>query len=110
MRDTLSRLAVVGVLFALPLSANAQTKPLRHLVYTFTWGTSTDLQMQNSGMTDSGGTSGSGTSDFTGGTQDKGTITVDIMREQPDRGLVISCERASARGPLGRRDNVRRVR
>jgi hypothetical protein len=46
--------------------------------------------MQSSGMTEHGGTSGSGTSDFGGGTQDKGTITVDVMREQPDRGLVLS--------------------
>jgi hypothetical protein len=84
-------LAALALGLLLPLEALAQaSKPLRHLVYTFTWGTSTDLQMQSSGMTEHGGTSGSGTSDFGGGTQDKGTITVDVMREQPDRGLVLS--------------------
>ena len=78
------------MLFVLPLTAAAQTQPLRRLVYTFTWGTSSDLQMQNSGMTESGGTNGSGTSDFSGGAQDRGTISVNVIREQSDRGLVIS--------------------
>jgi hypothetical protein len=90
VRDTVLALAALAVLLDLPLNADAQAKPLRHLVYTFTWGTSTDLQMQNSGMTENGGTTGSGTSDFNGGAQDKGTITVDVVRERPDRGLLIS--------------------
>jgi len=90
VREALSRLAALAALFVLPLSANAQTKPLRHLVYAFTWGTTSNLQMQNSGMTQNGGTTGSGMSDFGGGTQDRGTITVDVLREQQDRGLVIS--------------------
>lgn len=90
MRDTLLALAAFAGLVVLPLNTSAQTKPLRHLVYTFTWGTSTDLQMQNSGMTENGGTTGSGTSDFGGGAQDRGTITVNVVREQPDRGLVVS--------------------
>jgi hypothetical protein len=86
-----ARLAALALGLLLPLETLAQTpKPERHLVYTFTWGTTTDLQMQSSGMTEHGGTSGSGTSDFGGGSQDKGTITVDVMREQPDRGLVLS--------------------
>lgn len=84
-------LATVAFALLVPLDVLAQgAKPQRHLVYTFTWGTTTDLQMQSSGMTEGGGTSGSGMSDFGGGAQDKGTITVDVMREQPDRGLVIS--------------------
>jgi hypothetical protein len=84
------RSAILAALFVLALGATAPAKPLRHLVYAFTWGTNTDLQMQNSGMTENGGTTGSGTSDFSGETQDRGTITVDVMREQTDRGLVIS--------------------
>jgi hypothetical protein len=84
-------LAALALGLVLPLEAlPAASKPTRHLVYTFTWGSTTDLQMQSSGMTEHGGTSGSGTSDFGGGNQDKGTITVDVMREQPDRGLVLS--------------------
>lgn len=80
----------------IPLAATAQApKPLRQLVYAFTWGTSTDLQMQNSGMTESGGTTSSGMSDFGGSNQDKGTIAVDVLREQPDRGLVVSVSEAA---------------
>lgn len=91
MRNAWSCLAASLLCACLPAGASAQAaKPVRHLVYAFTWGTSTDLQMQNSGMTEHGGTSGSGMSDFGGGTQDKGTITVDVIREQPDRGLVIA--------------------
>jgi hypothetical protein len=83
-------LAIIAVPFVVSSYAVAQSaKPLRHLIYSFTWGTSTDLQMQNSGMTENGGTSGSGIGEFGGGTQDKGTITVDVLREQPDRGLVV---------------------
>lgn len=86
-----SCLAALLLAFVAPLEAFSQTaKPARHLVYTFTWGATTDLQMQSSGMTEGGGTAGSGMSDFGGGTQDKGTIAVDVIREQPDRGLVIS--------------------
>ncbi len=86
-----SCLAAFILALFVPLETFAQAaKPQRHLVYAFTWGTTTDLQMQNSGMTESGGTSGSGMSDFGGGTQDKGTIAVDVIHEQPDRGLVVS--------------------
>ncbi len=86
-----SCLAALIVALVAPLEAFAQAaKPVRHLVYAFTWGTTTDLQMQNSGMTESGGTAGAGMSDFGGGNAEKGTIAVDVIREQPDRGLVIS--------------------
>jgi hypothetical protein len=83
-------LAVVFVLL-LPCQVAAQTAaPLRHLVYSFTWGTTNDTQMQNSGMSESGGTSSSGMQDFNGSASDKGTITVDVAREQLDTGLVVS--------------------
>jgi hypothetical protein len=74
-----------------PSAALAQTSPpLRHLVYSFTWGNSNDTQMQNSGMNESGGTAGSGMQDFGGGVADKGTVSVDVVREQTDTGLVVS--------------------
>ena len=60
--------------------------PIRHLVYSFTYGTSTDLEIHDSGI----GGGGSGTSNFSGGVGDQGTIAVDVIREQPDHGLVVS--------------------
>jgi hypothetical protein len=51
--------------------------------------------MHTSGMGDStsnpgiGGSAASGMVDYTGGNSDKGTITVDVVNEQPDSGLVL---------------------
>ncbi len=83
-----------------PAPAAAPPAPIRHLVYSFTYGTSTDLEVHSSGIggggmgaeSGSGNMSGggSGTSDFTGGVGDQGTIQVDVLREQPDHGLVVS--------------------
>jgi hypothetical protein len=80
----------------LPITASAATtmtgSPQRHLVYTFTYGVSTDKQIHSSGM---GATMGdgsgnpSGMTDYTGGSSDKGSIVVDVVREQPDSGLVV---------------------
>jgi hypothetical protein len=83
-------LALAAAVLA-PSAALAQaSSPQRHLVYSFTWGNNNDTQMQNSGMNESGGTAGSGMQDFNGSATDKGTISVDVMREQPDTGLVVS--------------------
>jgi len=88
-------LAALGASFLLcPITGLAQSgpaRPLRHLVYTFTWGTSTDLEEHNSGFGAGGtGSASSGISDYNSGSQDKGTIQVDVLREQPDHGLVVS--------------------
>lgn len=61
--------------------------PARHLVYAFTWGATTDLEVHTAGFAEDGinaRTFGepSGMSDSTGGTEDKGTITVNVIREQ----------------------------
>ena len=75
--------------------------PLRHLVYTFTWGTANNTEVHTSGMGDGSmatangppTTTGepSGISSFNASTNDKGTITVDVLREQPnDHGLVVT--------------------
>lgn len=85
--------AVAALLFPCigAASADAAVTP-RHLVYGFTWGTQTDLETLTSGI-GSGGASGatgsSGTSDSKGGLGDQGTIVVDVVAEQPDKGLVI---------------------
>lgn len=79
---------------ALAVTNTPATTPQRHLVYTVTYGVSTDTQMHSSGIatTSDTGTSGSnpsGITDYTGGSSDKGTITVDVLHEQPDSGLVV---------------------
>lgn len=79
-------------------SPAAAAKPLRHLVYGFTWGSTTDRTTNVSGFVQSGGMGGSmeaggaasGMAENSGGTQDQGTIAVDVLREQPDKGLVVS--------------------
>lgn len=77
-------------------AAAAPAAPIRHLVYTFTWGTTSNTETHVSGMQDSGnpmhsqGGSASGVVNEGSGNSDKGTITVDVMREQPDHGLVVS--------------------
>lgn len=88
-------LCAFGVAAFLPIAALAQTAtaPERHLVYSFTWGLSNDMQVHTSGMgTGDSGSHGSasGMADFAGGNSDKGTITVDVVREQTDTGLVLS--------------------
>jgi hypothetical protein len=94
----------LSALVAVTAGAPPAGAPLRHLVYTFTWGTSNSTEVHTSGMGDgSAGSSGmsvgaptssgsaSGLSSFNASTNDKGTITVDVLREQPaDHGLVVT--------------------
>jgi hypothetical protein len=69
--------------------------PQRHLVYSFTYGAQGDLTVhsdQGVGQAVPGGqaTYGSGVvQDYNGATHDHGTVTVDILREQPDTGLIV---------------------
>jgi hypothetical protein len=91
-------------LVAVTAGAPPPVAPIRHLVYTFTWGTSNNTEVHTSGMGDgSAGSSGttmgaptasgsaSGMSSFNASVNDKGTITVDVLREQPnDHGLVVT--------------------
>lgn len=69
-----------------PKAAATPAKPIRHMVYSFTWGTSSDLTLQSSGI----GTGGSGMNEYKGANSDQGTIDVDVLREQPDHGLVVT--------------------
>jgi hypothetical protein len=96
MLTPLALAALVAVTAGAPPAA-----PLRHLVYTFTWGTSNNTEVHTSGMGDGsmGSANGpptsqgsaSGMSSFNASVSDKGTITVDVLREQPnDHGLVVT--------------------
>ncbi len=62
--------------------ARADTPPLRHLVYSFTYEAS-----QSGSVTSEAGSSGSRS--YSTKIDDKGTMTVDVLREAPDRGLVV---------------------
>jgi hypothetical protein len=80
---------------ALAVTSTSPNAPLRHLVYSFTYGAQGDLTVhsdQGMGYPGQGteATSGSGiVQDYNGAMHDQGTITVDILREQPDTGLVV---------------------
>ena len=70
---------------------------VRQLVYSFTWGTTnatethiSGIAMTGNSMGMNGGSSGSGMVSSTGGASDHGTITVDVERQQPDKGVVVS--------------------
>ncbi len=74
--------------FGQPAHADAP-KPLRHLVYNFTVGITTNTAVSASGI----GTGGSGISNYGGGVMDKGTIAVDVLQAVDDKrgkALVVS--------------------
>lgn len=87
-----------------PARAVTTSPTVRHVVYAFTWGTTSDTEVHTSGLPDSAaggagnnvggppGTNGSasGIASYGGGTNDKGTIAVDFERQQPDGGNVVS--------------------
>lgn len=62
--------------------ARADTPPLRHLVYSFTYESN-----QNGTVTSEPGSTGNRS--YSNKLDDKGTITVDVLREAPDRGLLV---------------------
>jgi hypothetical protein len=101
MRLSLTLVAAVALALCMPaaglaVSNAASSAPLRTLVYSFTYGVQGDLTVhseQGVGQPVPGGeaTSGSGISqDYSGEINDKGTITVNVIREQPDTGLIVS--------------------
>jgi hypothetical protein len=77
------------------IPAMADAPPMRHLVYSFTYGSTQSVRASdaNAYSTDGNGNitpvAGSSISNYQGALKDKGTMTVDVMREQPDKGLVV---------------------
>lgn len=75
---------------------------IRHLVYNFTYGISANVTQSTSGIapdlmnpSDSGASPNNSNAspnnkNYTAGTGDHGTITADVLRVQPDSGLVVS--------------------
>ncbi len=97
MFATIALSALVAVTAGAP---PASPGPLRHLVYTFTWGTANSTEVHVSGLGNGSPVSAytpnqigepSGISSFSASNSDKGSITVDVLREQPnDHGLVVT--------------------
>lgn len=87
---SLGAVAALVVCSLLPASALADAVQ-RHLVYSFTYGNQSDLEVHSSGISADGlgNSGGSGMTDFTGGLSDQGTITVDVLSQQTDGGLVL---------------------
>ncbi|MBV9232806.1 MAG: hypothetical protein JO030_02080 [Candidatus Eremiobacteraeota bacterium] len=86
------RLGLLAVLIGVPsLCAVAPTPaPGRHLVYSFTYSSTGDLESHGSNGYASDTHSGAGnTRDYRGALEDRGTITVDAVGLQPDGGLVV---------------------
>jgi hypothetical protein len=78
-----------------PARAVTVSPQVRHLVYSFTWGTETSREVMTSGINGgnpkggSGQSGSTGVADFSGGIGDQGTVRVDIVSQQPDKGVVI---------------------
>ncbi len=90
---------------ALPAGAVTTAPQVRHLVYSFTWGTTNNTEVHTSGIGTVGnpggaGMNGSGSASgmvsSTGGASDKGTIVVDVLRAQPGNGLVVTVSEEAA--------------
>jgi len=91
--------AACAALFGLALlGATPANKPLRRLVFRFTYGDTNDMTMHSSGIGDAGdakgapstGSGGSGIGDFVARVADRGTIDVTVKATQPDGGLIVS--------------------
>lgn len=91
----LSLCATAALILSSAVPAMADTPPMRHLVYSFTYGSkqSVGARDSNAYSTDGSGnitpTVGSHISQYDGALGDKGTMVVDVIREQPDKGLVV---------------------
>lgn len=105
---SLSIAGMLAVGYAEPALAAA---PLRHLVYTFSTSNVTSRTVHTSGFQASsedanapGDNAGgpAGVADYRSGNSDTGTITVDMLRLQPDSGLVV---RIAESGQNGRNDS-----
>lgn len=90
-----------AVSIILPCSVAARAEgsappSVRHLVYNFTYGTSSDVETLVSGFGNPSGDNNAysaasrGSTDTQGSVQDKGTITIDVIAERPDGALVLN--------------------
>lgn len=88
--------AATAALFCSPVAARAD-QPAGTLVYNFTYGVEQNIQARDSalpaesvdGYGNYNGTVNNGISHYRGSLDDKGTITVDVVKKQPDGAMVV---------------------
>jgi hypothetical protein len=77
---------IAALVFAARVPAAADTAPVRHLVYSFTYGSQQSMTARDATTI----SAGSNISHYGGSLGDKGTMTVDVISEQADKGLIVS--------------------
>jgi hypothetical protein len=87
-------MALVAVMTPAIASADTAAAPMRHLVYSFTYGAQQSISSRDrpvEGTDPNGNLQGgsAGLSHYGSSLGDKGTMIVDVLREQPDKGLVV---------------------
>lgn len=87
--------AVLLAAYAAVVPGFADSAPIRQLVYSFTYGSQQTVNARDQAIesTNANGFNGgmtSGISHYNGALGDKGTMTVDVIGEQADKGLVVS--------------------
>jgi len=93
---TIALVAAIAALSSPPAAVlSASGTPIRHLVYDFSYGVQQSARAHDADVEGAGGSGfngqySSGSSNYGGSLGDKGTMTVDVMSEQPDKGLVVS--------------------
>jgi hypothetical protein len=100
MKNFVSLMAAGGFALFCAGSALADTSPsapMRHLVYSFSYGATSSMTVHNSGFANdgNGGGSGSGVETARGHEGANGKLVVDVLREQPDKGLVVTVAESS---------------
>ncbi len=94
LRSTIAA-AVLVVAYSGATPSFADTAPIRHLVYSFTYGSQQNVSVRDQAIegSNANGLSGgmsSGISHYNGTLGDKGTMMVDVIGEQADKGVVVS--------------------
>jgi hypothetical protein len=96
MRTWLLAASGILALLAAPMTARADGT-MGRLVYSFSYGSSdtTSARDSSTGVEEVGGQNnltyiGNGSTQYTGSLNDKGTMTVDVLRQQSDGGLVVA--------------------
>jgi len=86
MRYFLVSAAVLAAALSAGQVSAADSAPLRHLVYSFTYTVATTDTYHTSGL---GQEPSSGLADYNAGALDQGTITADVLQASTDGGLVV---------------------
>jgi hypothetical protein len=92
----IARAAALVALAGLVLGATPSPPPVRRLVYAFTYTNLATMTEHDSGISASSAAGNSARAPISGiaesqaADSDRGTVSVDVLREQPDTGLIVS--------------------